>query len=124
MGEAKWKQTGDASDAENAIPGSHGPGQAAERIMRAMLETCTDVFPGYTVKMFVFEPRSWPIANTDAAIQLCVDRPTCDMIAVLKAFIAGQEREGTKLDRIDVEPPAGAPNTGGETTTGDGVVYA
>jgi hypothetical protein len=41
MGEAKWKQTGDASDAENAIPGSHGPGQAAARIMRAMLETCT-----------------------------------------------------------------------------------
>jgi hypothetical protein len=92
--------------------------------MRAMLETCTDVFPGYAVTMFVFEPKELPDREYRMpGFNYASTAPRADIIAVLKAFIAEQEREGTKLDRIDVEPPAGAPNTGGETTTGDGVVY-
>ena len=92
--------------------------------MRAMLETCTDVFPGYAVTMFVFEPEE--LADREHRMprfNFASTAPRADMIAVLKAFIAEQERDGAKLDKIDVEPPAGAPTTERETITGDGIVY-
>jgi hypothetical protein len=91
MGEAKWKQARDASDAENAIP----PVQAAARIMRAMLEICTDVFPGYAMTMFVFEPKE--LADREDRMprfNYASTAPRADMIAVLKRLSRGRRGKG------------------------------
>lgn len=100
MGEAKRRKFArDAGDAENAIPGSHGPVQpSVVDLMTAVLDFCRAQCPNYTFTLFAAEP----VETADAEKRLprfnymsTADRR--DMVAVLKAFVA-RNSEGEAID--------------------------
>jgi hypothetical protein len=108
MGEVKRKRARDASNDE-ILPGGHGPAQSqALNLMRGILKTCQAAYLGFELTLFAFEP----VANAEREGRLprfnyasTVQRP--DMLAVLRAFIAKQEAEAAKLDKINNAAPTG-----------------
>jgi hypothetical protein len=106
----KRKRARDAGPDENAIPGSHGPPQQkAAILMRAIIETCAEAFPGHQVTVFVAEPPEDAVREGRLPrFNYASTAHRADMVAVLKAFIARQEEEGPALDKIHGFPPTSA----------------
>lgn len=101
MGEAKQKRAREASNAENSVPGTHGPASAkSAHIMESILRTVKQVFPECDLTLFVFEGGTgrYNYAST-------VDRD--DMEAVLRAFLARGE-EMRAVDAAVSKPSEGS----------------
>lgn len=100
MGEQKRRKfAAEASDDENAVPGTHGPIQdEARRLMVALLDTVRESLPGWNFALFMFEPEEraradgrLPRLNYGASVK------RADMAAYLRAWLARQD----EMEAID-----------------------
>ncbi len=92
---------------DEIFPGPHGPLQAnIADVLPRVMDELRRVFSGYELTLFVAEPTG--IGSAEARLPRfnyisTAARP--DMLAVLKAFVAKNEAEAPKLDRIEDAPP-------------------
>lgn len=109
---AKPKLSRDATPEEvfpDDLPGrGHAPIQSAVvDVMRLVVDTLRQQLPGFEVTLFVAESHELTKGKRLPRFNYMSSAEREDMLAVLKAFIAKNERDGSVLDRINNPPPTG-----------------
>lgn len=104
---AAQKQSRDATTDEIFPSGTRPIPIKTAEVMTAVMDSLKEMFPGFHITMFLAEKepsegRDMPRFNYMST----ADRP--DMVAVLKAFVAKNEVDGPKLDKIYDAPPTGS----------------